>query len=55
MNDADTRAQKIAEAEADQQYRHETGGTVEERLAKIRALGDEIASHDTGETRPAPQ
>ncbi|PRY56415.1 hypothetical protein [Glycomyces artemisiae] len=51
MTDEDQdRAARLAAAEADQQHRHETGGTVQERLARLKTLGAKI----TGGTEPEP-
>lgn len=50
MTDEDpTREERIAAAEADQERRHAEGGTVDERVARLKALGDKIASGDTDE------
>jgi hypothetical protein len=37
-----TREQRIAAAEAEQERRHSEGGTVEERIARLRELSAEI-------------
>jgi hypothetical protein len=50
MNDAETtREQKIADAEAHQQELHETGGTVEERVARLKELGEQITDEPASE------
>lgn len=51
MTDEDQdRAARIAAAEADQEHRHATGGTIAERLARLKTLGAKI----TGSTEPDP-
>lgn len=47
MTDELTRDEKIAAAEAAQQELHENGGTVEERVARLKDLGDKIARGNT--------